>query len=330
MLGESTAEQVNSLVGYLAYIAQQGVPFTATDLTLEAWGTIKNITRKTAGAATGNITFTGSNATTSIPAGTILSRSDGTQYSTNTATTINNPVNITAVDTGTNGNCATGTVLTLNSAFTGVDGNVSLTNAITNGTDLETDTDLRNRILEAFQTRASGGSATDHVNWALNVDGVTGAWCNPIPIAGNRVVVYVMMDRTNQYLGYPQGTDGAATSETRYQTATGDQLTVANAMYDEKPVGEIMIICSPLKQMVDITIDGLTNVTSDQEEAISEAITDLFHSDGSPLGSTITTTSIISAISVVVNTTAFTLTEPTSSVVTTTGYLPEIGTINYT
>lgn len=329
ILATALAKMIYAQQGYNEYIAEQGVPFTATDLTLEAWGTLKSITRKPAAYATGNVTFTGSNTTTIIPAGTVLSRTDGTQYTTDTATAINSPVNITAVDAGTAGNCVSGTVLTLNSAYAGIDGTVTLTNDITSGTDVEADTDLRTRVIDAFQERPSGGSVADHVTWALAAPGVTQAWCMASPLAGSEVVVYVMMDRTNTYLGYPQGTDGVATAETRYTTATGDQLTVANSMYANKPVGEIMIVCSPIKTAVDIEIEGLTNITSAEETAIQEAITTLFHNSGTPLGTTIYLTSIIGAIQTATNYTNFTLKSPTTNIVTTQGELPEVGTITY-
>ncbi|GAN84036.1 baseplate J/gp47 family protein [Novacetimonas hansenii] len=329
ILAKSLAKMIYSQQGYNEYIAEQGVPFTATDLTLEAWGTLKSITRKYATAATGNVTFTGTNTTTTIPAGTILSRADGTQYSTDTATTINEPVNITAVTAGTTGNCVSGTVLTLNSAYTGIDGTVTLANAITDGTDVESNDDLRARVIAAFQERPSGGSVSDHVTWALAVPSVTQAWCCSNPLAGNEVIVYVMLDRTNTYEGYPQGTDGAASSETRWTTATGDQLNIANQMYSNKPIGEIMIICSPIKYPVNIEIKGLTNLTTDQETQIQTELTTLFHNTGTPLGTTLYITAISAAIQSVVNTSNFTLVSPTADITTTQGQLLEVGTITY-
>lgn len=315
--------------GYASYIAQQGVPFTATDVTLEAWGSLKSITRKTATLATSNVTFTGSDTTAIIPAGTVLSRADGFQYTTDTATNIGEPVNITATSAGTSGNTQGNISLTLANTISGVASSVVLTNPITNGTDMESDDELRTRIITEFQKKGSGGTVADHVSWALSAPGVSQAWCLPSPEVSGEVIVYVMMDRTNTYQGYPQGTDGTATQETRYLSATGDQLSVANSMYANKPVGEIMIVCSPVKQTVDFKIDGLSNLTSTQQSEIQSALSDVFHTNCTPLGTTIYLTAITSAISTVAGTNNFTLKSPSQNITTTQGILCEVGNITY-
>ncbi|GAA09689.1 Baseplate J family protein [Acetobacter tropicalis NBRC 101654] len=322
------AKLINLMYGYLNYIEQQGVPFTATDLTLEAWGSLKNITRKTAAYATGSVTFTGSDSTQVIPAGTVLSRPDGTQFTTNTATNINESVLITAVDAGANSNTSSGTVLTLNSSFVGVDGTVTLQNSITSGSDMETDSALRERVIAAFQETPSGGSVEDHERWALAA-GANYAWTNPTPLAGNEVVTYVMFDRSNAYQGFPQGTDGSATGETRWNTATGDQLTIADGIYSSTPVGEISIIAAPKAQAVNIVINGLSNLTSAEQASIKTALENLFINDGTPLGTTIYVTAISAAIQQIVGSQTFTLSEPTENIQTTLGNLATLGTITY-
>nr|WP_249211495.1 baseplate J/gp47 family protein [Gluconobacter cerinus] len=297
-------------------------------MVLEAWGSLKNITRKTASYATGSVIFTGSSSTQIIPAGTILSRPDGTQFTTNTATNIGASVLITAVTAGSAANTSSGTVLTLNSSFAGIDGTVTLQNSITSGADMEDDTALRNRVIEAFQETPSGGSVSDHEKWAL-ASGANYAWTNPTPLAGNEVVTYVMFDRANSYGGFPQGTDGAATGETRWQNATGDQLTVANGMYSSTPVGEISIVSSPIKQEVNVEISGLTNLTTTQQTNIQTALNNLFINEATPLGTTIYVTAITAAIQAQVGTETFTLSSPTSNITTTLGYLATLGTVTY-
>ena len=322
------AQAVNSLWGYADYIAEQGVPFTATGLTLEAWGSLKNITRKAASYATGYVTFTGSDTTQIIPAGTILSRPDGTQFQTNTATNINESVGITALVAGAASNTTSGTIMTLNSSFIGIDGTTTLQNSITDGADIETDDALRTRIIQAFQETPSGGSVADHEKWALAA-GANYAWTNPTPIAGNEVVTYIMFDRANAYDGFPQGTDGTATAETRYQHATGDQLNIANLMYPSTPVGEISIVCAPIAEPVDITITGLSNLTTQEQTNIQTALNNLFIQDATPLGVTIFTSAITGAIQQEVGTQTFTLTAPADNITTTLGNLATLGKITY-
>lgn len=321
------SRQVYSMFGYLQYIEQQGVPFTATGLMLDAWGSLKSITRKPAAYASGYLTFTGT-GTSVIPAGTIVTRPDGTQFTTNTATNINESVGITASVSGSQSNTPAGTVMTLGAAFSGVNGQATLQNAITNGSEMESDSALRDRVIEAFQQTPSGGTVQDHEKWALAA-GANYAWTNPTPIAGNEVVTYIMFDRSNSYGGFPQGTNGTATAETRYLHATGDQLNIANTMYPQTPVGEISIICAPIAQPVDITITGLTNLTTTDQTNIQNSLESLIISAGTPLGSTLYLTAITGAIQSQVGSQTFTLEAPTANVTTELGYLLTLGTITY-
>ena len=220
---------------------------------------------------------------------------------------------ITAVNSGSEGNQTSNITLTLQSPVAGVDNTLILSDAITTGSDIEDDTSLRIRTIAAFSTQTTGDTRQEHINWALAVPGVTAAWVPETPLAGTECVFYVMLDRTNQYLGYPQGTDGAGSSETRYTTATGDQLSIANALYQNKPYTEIQIVCAPQRTDIDFEITGLAAATSTIQANIKTSIQSVLHAQGTPLGTSITLASIESAIAEVAGTTSFTLTSPTSN-----------------
>lgn len=327
-LSRAQAKELYLIWGFLHWLSLQAIPDTATDVYLEMWASLKGITRKPASLATGTITFTGT-AGTSIPAGTVIQRSDGFTYTTDVLSNVGSPVAITATASGSQGNTAAGTTLSLASPIAGVQSQATLTSAITSGADMETDDSLRVRMKDAFSVQAIGGSAQDHVDWALAVSGVNQAWCAPTPIKSGQVMLYVMGDRTNQFQGYPQGTNGAATGEPRYTTATGDQLTVANVLQAKKPVGEILVVCSPINTPINITITGLSSATASVQSAVRTALSDLFHLEGTPLETNISNASIINTISNAAGTTSFTLSSPTGNIILPTGQLPEVGTITW-
>ncbi|WP_086649248.1 baseplate J/gp47 family protein [Gluconobacter sp. DsW_056] len=315
--------------GYLANIEKQSCPSTATGPYLDGWGQVAGVTRKTPSYATGTVTLTGTPGA-SVPAGTILMRGDGTTYTTDIATTIGQVQSITCTSLGASGNTAAGTSLAVQiGSLIGVDRAVVAVSAITSGSAAEDDETYRPRVLSALSNRFVGGSANDHVNWALSVNGVVQAWCSEIPLQGGVVVVYIMGDRSNEFKGFPQGSNGTASKETRWPHATGDLLTAADGMWPNRPVTEIMVLCSPIASPIDLTISGMTAATAATQQAVNDALTLFFNLYGSPLGTTITTTQLVQVIEAVPNTSGFVLTSPTESITLTTGQIPTLGTVTY-
>jgi uncharacterized phage protein gp47/JayE len=188
---------------------------------------------------------------------------------------------------------------------------------------------VRQRMFDAFQAIPTGGSQADHVTWLEAVSGVVQAWCSPVASQGNIVTCYVMLADTNGNNGFPTGTDGTATEETRAVNATGDLLTIANAVFSKKPVGEIMWLAAPIAQPIDFTITGLSSLTAALQTEIETALTTYIRSMASPLGNTLYLTALESAISNTVGTTSFTLTTPTDNITTSLGYFSTVGTISY-
>ncbi|OUI79552.1 baseplate J/gp47 family protein [Acetobacter orientalis] len=313
---------------FLDYISQQCTPATATDEYLDYWGLLKNVIRKAASQATGIISFTGV-ANSSVPAGTMLIAENGETYTTDNLAVVGQNVGITAVNDGSEGNQSSGVTLSLRSSIAGIDNTLILQNAITTGSDVETDDLYRIRVINAFSSQTTVDSRQAHINWALAIPSVTVAWVPATPLAGTETVFYIMLDRSNEYLGYPQGTDGSASDETRYKQATGDQLTIANQLYQNKPYTEIQIICSPIRKDIDFTISGLSAASITTQQQIKSAIQDVLHTQGTPLGTNITLASIESAIEKIAGTTSFTIQTPTSAIILNTGELPEVGTVSF-
>ncbi|MFP4895830.1 baseplate J/gp47 family protein [Paraburkholderia sp. EG304] len=321
------------LYGYLDWIALQATPFTAPDEYLEAWGALKGVTRKPCAQASGQLTFTGTNGVM-LPIGSIVTRSDNVPYTTTSAAQVSSgTVTVTASAnpdpqglTGANGDCAAGTQFTLANAVAGIDSTGTAATAFTGGADIESDDDYRERVLYEYQKPPQGGSASDYIEWALAVPGVTRAWCTPNGMGPGTVVVYIMLDNANTAEGgFPQGTNGCATAETRGTTATGDQLTVANAIYPQQPVTALVYAVAPTAQAIPMSIKG---VAVQYQAAVTAALQTQLLADGQP-GGKVLVSHLWSAVSSVPGVNDFVILSPTADIQLSTGALPTLGAITW-
>lgn len=153
-----------------------------------AWGTWldlhgqqKGVARKPAGFATGSVTITGTEGTR-LPQGFIVctaatENTSSVLFSLNEEVIIpdtgTKTVGVTAVVAGTGSNVSAGSVVIMAQPVEGV---TSITNsaAITGGTEIESDDDYRERIVEAYALADVSfiGNDTDLIRWAKEVTGV--------------------------------------------------------------------------------------------------------------------------------------------------------------
>lgn len=320
--------------GYLDWIARQSVPFTCTDEFIDAWAGLKNVLRKAPTAAIGTWVGTGSPNGTVLPSGTPIQRGDGFAYiTTSAASVVSGAVSapFQATTTGSVGNSDAGTPLTLGTVIAGINSAGAAPAAITGGSDLQTDASLRTEMLQAYAAPSQGGSKSDYVAWALAVPGVTRAWCNPLGMGDGTVVVYTMFDVAEAaHGGFPQGSNGVASAETRATPATGDQLAVANYIFGpgRRPVTALVYSDAPAPQSLAFTVGG---IPTGQQAAVSVALAALLVQKGSPLADTaIDQSDADAAISAVVGTTTFRVTAPTFPQTPTLGNLFTLGTVTYT
>ncbi|WP_110947408.1 baseplate J/gp47 family protein [Pseudomonas bohemica] len=336
--GTALAGMAHLHYGYLDWIARQGVPFTASAEFLEAWAALKKIYRKIATSATGQVTFQAT-AGVVIDAGTEVIRSDSVAFTVDDSVTVDATgvavVTVTAVTAGEAGNTPLASIMTLGASITGVQSSGKVTGVITGGADQELDESLFERMLAAYQNTPNGGASADYVTWALEVSGVTRAWCAPNGFGTGTVVIYTMFDDANSAnQGFPQGTDGVSENDNRATSAnlaTGDQLTVANSVFGEQPVTAMVYCCAPIPTSVAFTITGLTNASTSTREAIAAAISEVFTEQGAPLDddSFVALSDIDSAIAAVASTSGFVITSPVANLTNTLGHLPTLGTITY-
>jgi|SRR5215472_2322116 len=319
-----------SVYGYADWIARMGVPFTATDEYLEAWAALVGITRKDASPASGFAQFTGQ-PTVIMPAGTPLVRQDGTPYATTADGTLDATgtvvVPMTAQVSGAATNCAAGTAISISSPVPGVNSAGITTQPTTGGADQETNDELRTRMLLRYRDPPQGGAAADYIEWATEVPGCTRAWVLPNGWGPGTVVVYPMFDDANAASGgFPQGTDGCATAETRGPVATGDQLTVANYLWTRQPVTALVYVAAPVPHAIDVSLLTLDPNTSDMQAEITASISDMLAAVGQVSG-TIYPSDIYEAILSTPGINHFTVASPTAEVVLPTGSLPVMGTL---
>jgi len=180
VLADLCSGQAHGLHGHLEWLSRQQLPDTADTTYLDRWASIYGVSRKIGTAATGSVTFTGTDDVV-IPAGTLIRRTlDGAEYATDSAVTIaasTATAEVTAQATGAESDADTGQELTLSTPITGVDSIATVDSpGLTGGAGRETDAELLSRLLLRIQTPPQGGSAADYEAWALEVAGVTRAW----------------------------------------------------------------------------------------------------------------------------------------------------------
>lgn len=330
--------------GYLDWISRQAVPFTATDEFLYAWGALKNVFPIAATPAAGAVVFTGVNGLI-IPTGTLVVRDDGFTYGAlvNGLVVLGScTLPVVATVGGATGNADSGTAMTLGTAIAGID-STGTSGTLSGGADVETSDAFRARMLLAYQSPPQGGALADYIEWALAVPGVTRAWVTPDGQGAGTVVVYPMLDISEAaFDGFPQGTDGGATLETRIPAATGDQLAVADAIFPVRPVTALVYVVAPTAYPVNIEIDGLGAISGDTEDAIEAALISVFRLYGAVSGTmfpnpvstmvngTMAPSQFSAAIQSVPGLKPFTLTLPAGVITAPDGDLPVLGTIVYT
>ncbi|NUX55916.1 baseplate J/gp47 family protein [Paraburkholderia youngii] len=190
-------------------ILRQAMPDTATGVWLQRWANLFRVYIQMPTAARGQVLLTGI-ADTPVPAGTVYTRADGTQYATQADVSLDASGNGTAyvqcTTTGAATNAAAGSPLTLSSSVPGLDAPATVgERGLGGGNDIERDDSLRARMIARMRRRNRYGTLLDYVDWAREVTGVTRSWAFA---SGNVVTVFFMMDEAYaDSWGIPQQED---------------------------------------------------------------------------------------------------------------------------
>jgi uncharacterized phage protein gp47/JayE len=305
------------LYGYLSYIMRQAFPDTAEDAYFWHWASVFGLTQKSAVTWKGYIDFTGSADGTSIPAGTQVQRGDGALYTTDTTVTIASGAATAAATASVGGiasNLAVSDPLAIGVPIYGVDTDCVVSSVTRNGSDEETVSDAKARLLQTLATPPSGGGPGDYVRWALQVSGVTRAWEFANLEAPNSVSVACVRDGDGSGAAIvPDGTERAA---------------VLSHLQSVAPITVDVRVITLTAVAVPITITGLSPDTADVRAAIAESLADLFEREAQP-SATLLRSHIDEAISGAAGESDHTLTIPAADVVSAVNEMPYLGAITY-
>lgn len=282
VLARALSGAVYGLYGYLDWIADQVLPDRADDETLERIANLRlSQPRKPGQPAEGAVSFSAA-AGAVLDVDVVLQAGDGRTYKVTTGVTTvagGNTTTIAAVDAGTLGNADAGLALTLVQPVAGVTNAFTvLAPGLTGGIAQESVELLRARVVRSYRIVAHGGSADDYETWALEVPGVTRAWCLGNYLGGGTVGLFVMRD--GDLDPFPNAM----------------QLAEVKAHIEPlRPVTAELYVFAPVKVLVPYTIHLVPDTTAGRA-AVQAQLVDL-HAREAGLGSKLLQSHIREAIS---------------------------------
>ena len=199
VISKVVAAATHLVHGRIDFAMKQIVPDSASLEYLERWALIWGIQRKMATCAEGYVIFDGSEGV-SIPLKTQIQTKDSISFQTKEEGIIKDgkaKVKIQALDYSSKGNLPQNTSLNLISPIINIQSACVLAEGGTvNGTDVEEDSSLRNRLLLRIRNPICAGNKQDYINWALETPGggVTRAWCFPQYQGDGNVGVFFVKD----------------------------------------------------------------------------------------------------------------------------------------
>lgn len=312
VIGRAEAGAIHMLYGYIDWVAKQVIPDTAEKEYLERWCAIWGIARKTSSFSTGTALLLGTPGRP-VPAGTVLQRQDGVQYTTLsegefTGTTLS--LAVTATVAGVDGNAAAGTAVFLLSPISGVQSSASLQVAAVGGEDVESDERLLARLLERIRKPPQGGAESDYVTWALEVAGVTRVWVYPRQMGAGTVTVLFVCDDTEDIIPTPSKV-----------------AEVQAHLEAKRPVTAEVFGAAPIEAPLNPSIKLRPNTVAVQA-AVRDELQDMLSRDALP-GGTILISRIREAVSLAAGEDDNAVLSPMADVPNATGHFATLGTITF-
>ena len=206
VLADANAGNAHLNLQYLDWQANQLLPDTAQKRFLDKWANIYLVNadgsrgRKAATYAAGTVTLVATVYGTILPVDSILTSLNAGEtlsFQVTAATSIGTaatPVPVRALQAGAASNLEVGTPLSLSVTAPGISAASALAVSLSGGADEESDDELRARLLARIRQPPMGGDADDYVAWALEIAGVTRAWCAPKEMGVGTVTIRIMCD----------------------------------------------------------------------------------------------------------------------------------------
>lgn len=275
---------------------------------LERIASIFGITRKQASKASGKIQFTYANDAVDAPIGTVVQTNSGYQYETTSSPNGDGEAPVRAVIAGEQYNIAVDTKLTLPSPIAGVTGAI-VTEEILGGTDLETDDELRARVLARTQNPPRQGTKSDFIAWAKEIEGVSEAWCYPKEQGDGTVVIRIL------------GPDKKLPDEALLEKVKAYVISKASVL-------ATIYVLAPIAQTFDFTLK-ITPDTLTNRNLAEQAIRKVFNDESIP-GGKIYLSHISKALSDIASEDDHTILSPTTDIeAQDSSYLPTVGSISW-
>lgn len=321
-----------SVYGYVDWVARMSVPFTAEDEYLAAWAALINVFQKDSTAATGAARWINNAPGTPLLVGAALTRQDGTPYTVTSDAVVaadgSVQVTIEAAVNGAATNCDPNTPINLDNPPPGINSGGLTVGYTEGGADQELQDAFRTRMLFKYAQPPQGGAQSDYIEWASEVPGITRAWAYGGWQGAGTVGVFIMLDQAQAANdGFPQGTDGVATDETRVvPIATGDQLTVANHIFPVQPVTALVFVVAPVPFPIDVTLTALFPNTPEIQASIIDSIGDMLLQISEP-GGVVFPSQLYEAIQATPGVDHFTMSTPAAVVQAPGGALPVMGNL---
>lgn len=322
VLGAALTAAIHSIYALAQEIGKQSVPYTATGSQLEGWASLWGLARRTAGLATGTAVATGTPGA-EVPADASLVSAAGQEYVVLDGVFLDGAgeatLNLEAVEAGSGGNLAAGEVLSFVSAPEGVNTTATVdAGGLAGGSDIESDDQLRARLMQRIQNPPHGGNDGDYIFWAQSVTGVEQAWVFPLYSGAGTVRVYIAeadYDSAN-----PNHASGALVT------------TVQDYIDSVRPVGMANVatpaeVVAPERQAVDITISAGPDSPA-LRAAIEASLAEVFAREAEPEG-TVRLSKIREAVSTTPGEEDHDITVPAASPTADAGKILVLGAITW-
>jgi uncharacterized phage protein gp47/JayE len=255
--------------GRLKWMDRQRFAMTAEGYELERHGLDYGIARKPASYAQGNVLVVADTYPTAISVGTVFTRADGATFRSTQSKqvgkyTLDALVPVVADTPGRDSNTVYGTPLQL--VHSHVVSAAVDSEGLGQGSDTETDDQLRERILHRKRYPPRGGDEHDYIGWARELFGVTRVFVKGNAYGRGTVGVWFLMDDT-----YPAGIPQA-----------GDVAAVQAHLDSAAPVTASVIVSAPIADCVEVVIKGLAPDTQAVRESVAAELKSLFRNMARP------------------------------------------------
>lgn len=302
-------------------LVQSGGTATATTASDHNFATGITVTVSGANEAGYNlaatITVTAANKFTYTVAAGTASPATGTIIGTFTTASIE----VQSVEFGQDANVDAGSQVTITTPIAGVNDTAFVQfDGITAGTDEESDSDLRTRILDRWKNPVALFNVAAIETKAKEISGVTRVWVEEVTPAIGQVTTYFTRDNDATIIP----------SASEITDVKDNILTIKPANTADADV----IVSAPTPVTVNFVFSALSPSTTTMQAAITASLTQLFL-DETEVGSDLLEAQYLGAIINTIDTetgqsvTSFTLSSPTGDVSITSGEIAVLGTITY-